>query len=117
MARATCFVKQLVNFDAADAGDKKGANGAAKKRGRVKNVKISDDSPAVAKAAVGDFTSEVLIKGLPEALQDLPAGGKGQRGGPDRIPANSTEIIITDDKGEQYSQNLCCLFCDKVIED
>lgn len=82
---------------------KNGASSAAKKRGRPKNLFISDESPAVAKAVKGPFTSEIFIKDLPQC--------------DDAKPATSTEIIITDDKGEQHSEDICCLFCDEVVED
>lgn len=94
--------EQLINFyaDNEAAGKKKGASSPAKKRGRPKN---SDELDAVSSAIQGKFTSDVFIKGLPE--------------GPDAKPATSTEVIITDEKGEQHSEDLCCLFCDKPIED
>lgn len=89
---------------AADEGDKqKSHDSVAKKRGRPKNIIISDDSSAIAKAAIDEITSEVMIKGLPE--------------GPDLNPATATEIIITDENGERHVESLCCLFCDKAIED
>ncbi|CZT19474.1 uncharacterized protein RCC_05325 [Ramularia collo-cygni] len=89
--------------DSHASGKQNGVNSAAKKRGRPKNPSISNDSSAVAKAVKGKFSSEIFIKDLPQ--------------GPDVTPATSTEIIVTDDKGVQYSEELCCLFCDQAVKD
>lgn len=41
------------------------------------------------------------------------------KGQPDRakcVPAEADEIMIMDPDGKQHSEEVCCLFCDSVIE-
>jgi hypothetical protein len=50
----------------------------------------------------GSTTAEVFFKGH-------PGGTKGET-------ATDDEIIITTKNGEQYSENVCCLFCGAVVD-
>ena len=60
------------------------------------------DSPAQATARAGQFTAKVLPRGLP------PDEGQA--------PAEKTEKIVTDVKGEKHTQDVRCLFCEKKTE-
>jgi len=72
------------------------------RRGRPKNIKIESDSRAQAKAQTDTLAAEVFIKGLPD--------GNGA------LPAEKSEIVITDADGERSRQAVSCLFCEKAIE-
>jgi hypothetical protein len=70
---------------------------ARKKKGKLKNVTDNTTLTAVALASKGSVTAEVLIKGHPDR--------------PKAVPAKEDEIIITTKDEEQYSEEVCCLFC------
>jgi len=50
----------------------------------------------------GSIKAEVFFKGHPD-------GAKGES-------ATEDEIVITTEDGEQYSENVCCLFCGAEID-
>lgn len=65
-------------------------------------MSISANSLAQAKAQLGSYTAELLIKDLPN-----------DNG---RMAAEKNEIIVTDDGGDSTSRSISCLFCGKEIE-
>ena len=73
------------------------------KKPRPKEVSISKDSSAVAKAENNSFSAEIFIKGMPS--------------GPDSTLSDRSEVVITS-KGsdDKHSQDVACLFCCKEIE-
>lgn len=85
-----------------DQAASKRSSKAQKKKGKLKNPANNPNITAVAVASEGLVTAEVLIKGHPDR--------------PKVEPAEEDEIIITTEDGEQYSEDVCCLFCGTVVE-
>ena len=85
-----------------DQAAPKRSSKALKKKGKLKNPANNPNITAVAVASKGLVTAEVLIKGQPDR--------------PKVEPAEEDEIIITTEDGEQYSEDVCCLFCGTEVE-
>lgn len=69
---------------------------------KTKSPSNNTEVKAVADASKGDLKAEVFIKGFPNRPQDKPAG--------------EDEIIISRGKQQQYSEDVCCLFCGTEVE-
>jgi hypothetical protein len=82
------------------AGPKRSSK-AQKKKGKLKNANYSNLT-AMALASKGSMTAEVLIKGHPDRSK--------------AEPAKDYEIVITTKDEEQYSEEVCCLFCGAEVE-
>jgi squalene cyclase len=80
-----------------DQAASKRSSKAQKKKGKLKNPVDNSNLTAVALASKGSVTAEVLIKGHPDRSK--------------AEPAKEDEIIITTENREQYSEEVCCLFC------
>jgi len=85
-----------------DQAAPKRSSKAQKKKGKLKNPANNPNITAVAVASKGLVTAEVLIKGHPDR--------------PKVEPAEEDEIIITTEDGEQYSEDVCCLFCGTGVD-
>jgi hypothetical protein len=81
---------------------KKSSSPTKKRKSKTDDPQIGPSSKAQAKASMGAITAEVIVAGVPD--------------GPDEEPAEKTEIIITDENGEQKSEPVACLFCKQTIE-
>ncbi|CAK4030778.1 ebs-bah-phd domain-containing [Lecanosticta acicola] len=90
---------------AVKAAERESKKKKAEQRARPKNATDSNSSVAVVKASLRRFTAEVFIKGL---SNDNEANAEA---------ATEHEIVITDSKGEKYSQALKCLHCDTEVDD
>jgi hypothetical protein len=82
---------------------------APKRSSKAKRKKSKPRDPAnyanptpVAEVSKGSTTAKVFFKGHPD-------GARGES-------AKQDEIIITTDNGEQYSENVCCLFCGTQVD-
>lgn len=73
-----------------------------KKKGKLKNAANNPNLTAVAIASKGLLTAEVFVKGHPDR--------------PRVEPAEEDEIIITTEDREQYSEDVCCLFCETEVD-
>ena len=85
-----------------DQAAPKRSSKAQKKKGKLKNPANNPNITAVAVASKGLVTAEVLIKGHPDR--------------PKVEPAEEDEIIITTEDGEQFSEDVCCLFCGTGVD-
>ena len=85
-----------------DQAAPKRSSKAQKKKGKLKNPANNPNITAVAVATKGLVSAEVFIKGHPDR--------------PKVEPAEEDEIIITTEDGEQYSEDVCCLFCCTEVE-
>lgn len=72
------------------------------KKGKLKNPANNPNLTAVADATKGLTTAEVFVKGYPDR--------------PNVEPAEEDEIVITTETGEQYSEEVRCLFCETEVE-
>lgn len=74
------------------------------KKSRPKDVSISKNSSALAKAENDTFSAEVFIKHMPT--------------GTNQTPSERSEVVLTTlGRDEKHSQDVCCLFCGKEIEE
>jgi hypothetical protein len=85
-----------------DQAAPKRSSKAQKKKGKLKNPVDNSNLTAVALASKGSVTAEVLIKGHPDRSK--------------AEPAKEDEIIITTENQEQYSEEVCCLFCGAELD-
>ena len=96
-------LKRIIGTDCWVADEAAGTKKPTPKKARPKDVSISKNSPALAKAETDSFIVEVFIKGMPS--------------GANHTPSEKSEIVITT-KGqdEKQSQDVGCLFCGTQIE-
>lgn len=85
-----------------DEAAPKRSSKAQKKKGKLKNPANNPNLTAVAVASKGLVTAEVFVKGHPDR--------------PKAEPAKEDEIIITTEDREQYSEEVCCLFCGTEVD-
>jgi len=85
-----------------DQAAPKRSSKAQKKKAKLKNPANNSDLTAVAFASKGSITAEVFVKGHPDR--------------PKVEPAEEDEIVITTEDGEQYSEDVCCLFCGTEVD-
>jgi hypothetical protein len=83
------------------AAPKRSSKAQRKKSTSRKSVSKPNVTP-VAEVSKGSTTAEVFFKGHPDGAKDQSA--------------KEDEIIITTKDGEQYSENVCCLFCGADID-
>jgi hypothetical protein len=91
-----------LHFLVDDQAAPKRSSKAQKKKGKLKNPANNPNLTAVAVASKGSITAEVFIKGHPDR--------------PKVEAAEEDEIIITTGDGEQYSEDLRCLFCGTEVD-
>ena len=84
-----------------EQAEPKRSSKAQKKKGKLKNPTSNPNVTAVAFSSKGDVSAEVFVKGHPDR--------------PNHEPAEEDEIIITTEDHEQYSEDVCCLFCGTEI--
>lgn len=92
-----CIAERAVQEAAEDTPSAK-----KQKKARPKDLSIGSSSSALAKAEKDSFVAEVFLKDLPD--------------GKEHAAAKASEIVVTSSKGEQSSQDVCCLFCGTEIE-
>lgn len=85
-----------------DQAAPKRSSKAQKKKGKLKNPANNPNLTAVADARKGLVTAEVFVKGFPDR--------------PGVEPAEEDEIIITTEDREQYSEDVCCLYCGTQVD-
>jgi hypothetical protein len=83
------------------AAPKRSSKAQRKKSTSRKSVSKPSVTP-VAEVSKGSTKAEVFFKGHPEGAEDKAA--------------KEDEIIITTADGEQYSENVCCLFCGADVD-
>jgi hypothetical protein len=91
-----------LHFLVDDQAAPKRSSKAQKKKGKLKNPANNPNLTAVAVASKGSITAEVFIKGHPDR--------------PKVEAAEEDEIIITTGDGEQYSEDVRCLFCGTEVD-
>lgn len=84
-----------------DEAAPKRSSKAQKKKGKPKNPANNPNLTAVAAASKGTVSAEVFVKGHPDR--------------PNVEAAEEDEIVITTEDQEQYSEDVCCLFCGTEI--
>jgi hypothetical protein len=101
--RQKSICREWFGSDYGVADEAAGTKKPTPKKARPKDVSISKNSPALAKAETDSFIAEVFIKGMPS--------------GANQTPSEKSEVVITT-KGQDEKQSLdvTCLFCGKDIE-
>jgi hypothetical protein len=85
-----------------DQAAPKRSSKAQKKKSKPRKSISNPKTTPVAEVSKGSIKAEVFFKGHPD-------GTKGES-------ATEDEIVITIEDGEQYSENVCCLFCGAEID-
>lgn len=85
-----------------DQAAPKRSSKAHKKKNKPRKPISNPKTTPVAEVSKGSIKAEVFFKGHPD-------GAKGES-------ATEDEIVITTEDGEQYSENVCCLFCGAEID-
>jgi hypothetical protein len=93
-------VKCIAEAAAAQAGD--GDGSTPRKKSEGDEVQIGPTWKGQAKASKGGMTAEVMVERMPHRLEDKLA--------------ERTEILITDENGEQRSGKVACLYCQQIID-
>jgi hypothetical protein len=75
---------------------------AQKKKSKPRKSISNPKTTPVAEVSKGSIKAKVFFKGHPD-------GTKGES-------ATEDGIVITTKDGEQYSENVCCLFCGAEID-
>lgn len=99
---------QLTIHIVEDQAPHKRSSKAHKQKGKLKNPANNPYLTAVADASRNLTTAEVFIKDLPKR----PNAEETEF----VITAEETEIVITTETREQYSEELCCLFCGSQVD-
>lgn len=90
------------SFDVAEEAS--GTKKPTLKKPRPKDVRISKDSAAVAKAETDSFYAEVFVKGMPNGLNSTPS-------------TRSEVLVTTKGNEDKQSRVVTCLFCHKEIDE
>ncbi|KAM0722448.1 hypothetical protein Q7P37_001889 [Cladosporium fusiforme] len=103
-----CIAKKALERAIEDQAPHKRSSKAHKQKGKLKNPANNPYLTAVADASRNLTTAEVFIKDLPKR----PNAEENEF----VITAEETEIVITTESREQYSEELCCLFCGSQVD-